>query len=53
MAAYAAVDTFLGLQYSAHRIVESLATLKTPQVKRIAGLYSFQQWLKWVNNDKP
>lgn len=50
---YAAVDTFLGLQYSAHRIVESLATLKTPQVKRIAGLYSLQQWFKWVTNSKP
>ncbi len=50
---YAAVDTFLGLQYCAHRIVESLATLKTPQVKRIAGLYSLQQWLKWVINSKP
>ena len=50
---YAAVDTFLGLQYSAHRIVESLATLKTPKVKRIAGFYSLQQWLKWVTNSKP
>ena len=50
---YAAVDTFLGLQYSAHRIVESLATLKTPEVKRIVGFYSLLQWLKWSVNQTP
>ncbi|MCH2247772.1 MAG: hypothetical protein MK111_24620, partial [Crocosphaera sp.] len=50
---YAAVDTFLGLQYSAHRIVESLATLKTPEVRRIFGLYSLSQWLKWSGNKTP
>jgi hypothetical protein len=50
---YAAVDTFLGLQYSAHRIVESLAYLNAPDVKYISGFYSLVQWLKWAKNQKP
>jgi len=50
---YAPVDTFLGLQYSAHRIVESLAQVKAPKVKYINGFYSLIQWVKWALNQRP
>lgn len=50
---YAPVDTFLGLQYSAHRITESLARLKAPNVKHIQGIYSLIQWFKWATYQKP
>ncbi|ELR99598.1 FHA domain-containing protein [Gloeocapsa sp. PCC 73106] len=50
---YAPVDTFLGLQYSAHRVTESLATHQAPNVKYIEGIYSIQQWLKWATNQRP
>lgn len=50
---YAPVDTFLGLQYSAHRIAESLASLKAPYVRHIEGIYSLVQWFKWATNQKP
>ncbi|WP_446684758.1 FHA domain-containing protein [Cyanobacterium sp. IPPAS B-1200] len=50
---YAAVDTFLGLQYSAHRIIESLALLNAPDVNYISGIYSLAQWFRWANNQKP
>lgn len=50
---YAPVDTFLGLQYAAHRIVESLATIQAPKVKYITGIYSIFQWLKWATNQRP
>ncbi|MBE9221961.1 hypothetical protein IQ215_04545, partial [Cyanobacterium stanieri LEGE 03274] len=50
---YAGVDTFLGLQYSAHRIIESLALLNAPDVGYIVGLYSLMQWYRWANNQEP
>lgn len=43
---YAPVDNFLGLQYAAHRIAESLASSKAPGVKYVTGIYSFMQWIK-------
>ncbi|MGY6529838.1 MAG: FHA domain-containing protein [Cyanobacterium sp.] len=50
---YAGVDTFLGLQYSAHRIIESLALLNAPDVNYISGFHSLVQWFKWAKNEKP
>lgn len=50
---YAPVDTFLGLQYCAHRAVEALAAAKAPGVRYIEGIYSLWQWLKWALNNKP
>ncbi|MBD2136468.1 FHA domain-containing protein [Anabaena sp. FACHB-1237] len=50
---YAPVDTFLGLQYAAHRSIEALADAKSPGVRYIEGIYSLWQWLKWVLNQKP
>ena len=44
---------FLGLQYSAHRIIESLALLNAPDVNYISGVYSLAQWFRWANNQKP
>ncbi|MFM6010605.1 MAG: FHA domain-containing protein [Dolichospermum sp.] len=50
---YAPVDTFLGLQYAAHRSIEALAAVKAPGVRYIQGIYSLWQWLKWALNHKP
>ncbi|GAP94464.1 FHA domain-containing protein [Leptolyngbya sp. NIES-2104] len=50
---YAPVDTFLGLQYAAHRAVESLARFRAPNVRFIVGLRSVFQWLKWSANQAP
>ena len=50
---YAPVDTFLGLQYAAHRSVEALAAIKAPGVRYIQGIYSVWQWFKWALNLKP
>jgi pSer/pThr/pTyr-binding forkhead associated (FHA) protein len=50
---YAPVDTFLGLQYAAHRIVTSLAQLRVRGVHYIDGLRSLIQWMKWVANQAP
>lgn len=50
---YAAVDSFLGLQYSALKSVEALARSRAPQVKSLNAASSFMQWLKWVNNQAP
>jgi pSer/pThr/pTyr-binding forkhead associated (FHA) protein len=45
---YAAVDSFLGLQYAALRAVDHLAKHRSPSLHRTNGLGSFCQWLKWV-----
>ncbi|HEY9636228.1 MAG TPA: FHA domain-containing protein [Coleofasciculaceae cyanobacterium] len=50
---YAAVDSFLGLQYSALCSVDSLATAKAPGIHRLNALSSISQWLKWVGNQSP
>jgi pSer/pThr/pTyr-binding forkhead associated (FHA) protein len=50
---YAAVDSFLGLQYSAQRIVDSLVSARAPNLTYLNGLGSLAQWLKWVNNRSP
>jgi pSer/pThr/pTyr-binding forkhead associated (FHA) protein len=50
---YAAVDSFLGLQYSVLRTVDGLATARAPGVKRLNAISSFRQWMKWVSNQSP
>jgi pSer/pThr/pTyr-binding forkhead associated (FHA) protein len=50
---YAAVDSFLGLQYAALCSVEILAKSKAPGIWRLNIFSSFLQWLKWVNNQSP
>jgi uncharacterized NAD(P)/FAD-binding protein YdhS len=50
---YAAVDSFLGLQYAALRSVDSLAAAKAPGLHRLSGVRSLWQWMKWVMNVAP
>lgn len=50
---YAAVDSFLGLQFAALRAVDDLAKYRPPYLKHTNGFSSFAQWLKWVFNNAP
>ncbi|MDM9584125.1 MULTISPECIES: FHA domain-containing protein [unclassified Nostoc] len=50
---YAAVDSFLGLQYAALVAVDGLAAVRAPGVQRLNVVSSFRQWLKWVLNQSP
>jgi pSer/pThr/pTyr-binding forkhead associated (FHA) protein len=50
---YAAVDSFLGLQYAALVAVDGLAAARATGVHRLNALSSFGQWLKWVFNQSP
>jgi len=50
---YAAVDSFLGLQYAALVAVDGLAAVRAPGVHHLNGIGSFGQWLKWVLNQSP
>jgi hypothetical protein len=50
---YAAVDSFLGLQYAALRSVDQLGAVRAPSVSRFGPLKSFSQWLKWCSGRAP
>lgn len=50
---YAAVDTFLGLQYCAQRSVYGLAKARAKGIRYLNGLGSFWQWMKWATNQSP
>lgn len=50
---YAAVDSFLGLQYAVLVAVDGLAAARAPGVHRLHTFSSFGQWLKWVFNQSP
>ena len=50
---YAAVDSFLGLQYTALRSVDNLCKLKAPGIKYLNGFSSIGQWWKWATNQSP
>lgn len=50
---YAAVDSFLGLQYAALVAVDDLSTAQVAGIKSLNGLRSFTQWLRWVQNQAP
>ncbi|MEO0970569.1 MAG: hypothetical protein AAFX80_20140, partial [Cyanobacteria bacterium J06639_18] len=50
---YAAVDSFLGLQYCALCTVDALAKSRAPNLQRLNVFSSFGQWLKWALNQSP
>lgn len=50
---YAPVDTFLGLQYAAQRAADGLAKAGAPKIRRLNGLGSVSQWIKWATNQTP
>jgi pSer/pThr/pTyr-binding forkhead associated (FHA) protein len=50
---YAAVDSFLGLQYAALRSIDSLTAAKSPGLRYLNGFSSLQQWWNWAKNRSP
>lgn len=50
---YAAVDSFLGLQYAALRSVDHLRSVRAAHVSGFGPLRSFGQWLKWCSGSAP
>ncbi|MDT9340353.1 FHA domain-containing protein [Trichodesmium erythraeum 21-75] len=50
---YAAVDSFLGLQYTALRCVDHLFKIQAPGIKYLNGFSSIGQWWKWATNQSP
>ncbi|MBO3464239.1 hypothetical protein G4P69_37505, partial [Aetokthonos hydrillicola CCALA 1050] len=50
---FAPVDSFLGLQYSSLKSVDTLAAVRAPKVNSLNALSSFRQWLKWIFNESP
>jgi len=45
---YAAVDSFLGLQYAALASVDNLVSIGAPHLRSIDGVYSLLQWIRWA-----
>lgn len=50
---HAAVDSFLGLQYAALRSVDALTAQSAPNLRRVNGLRSFAQWVRWARGIAP
>jgi hypothetical protein len=50
---FATVDSFLGLQYAGLRAVNAIADTPVPGQRRLSGLYSVGQWLKWARRVAP
>lgn len=50
---YAAVDSFLGLQYAALRSVDDLSAHKAPGVSSMGPIKSATQWVKWCRGEAP
>jgi pSer/pThr/pTyr-binding forkhead associated (FHA) protein len=50
---YAAVDSFLGLEFAALIAVDHLVSLRAPQLRYLNGFSSLGQWLKWAFNQSP
>jgi pSer/pThr/pTyr-binding forkhead associated (FHA) protein len=50
---YAAVDSFLGLQYAALVAVDAIAASRGSGVTSLNFFSSFRQWVKWVLNQSP
>ena len=50
---YAAVDSFLGLQYAALASVDDLVSTGAPYLRSIDGFYSFIQWIRWAKGETP
>ncbi len=49
----AAVDSFLGLQFSAMRSVDGMQDMRIAGLRRLNGVGSFGQWWKWVRKVAP
>lgn len=49
----AAVDSFLGLQFSALHSVDSLRRSRAAGIRRMSAMRSFFQWLKWCARKSP
>lgn len=49
---HAAVDSFLGVQYAAYRAVHAMVG-EWRGLRRLSGLYSMRQWLRWVRGVAP
>lgn len=45
---YAAVDSFLGLQYAALASVDTLTRLRGPSLRRLDGPRALAQWARWA-----
>jgi hypothetical protein len=50
---YAAVDSFLGLQYAALRSVDALTAANAPGLHSLDGWRSVMQWLRWTRGVAP
>jgi hypothetical protein len=50
---FATVDSFLGLQYAGLRAVHAIADTGLDGMRRISGLHSTRQWLKWARREAP
>ncbi|RMG12098.1 MAG: hypothetical protein D6728_07325 [Cyanobacteria bacterium J055] len=50
---YAAVDSFLGLQYAALRSIDALTVAQSPQLHYLNGFSSLQQWYNWAIGRSP
>nr|WP_290227450.1 FHA domain-containing protein [Trichocoleus desertorum] len=50
---YAAVDSFLGLQYAALCAVTDLAKMRAPSLQRLHPVRSLTQWFKWIFGQPP
>jgi pSer/pThr/pTyr-binding forkhead associated (FHA) protein len=50
---YAAIDTFLGLQYAAQRTSDGLVASRAVGMRYLDGFGSLWQWIKWAANMKP
>lgn len=50
---YAAVDSFLGLQYASFRAVRAMHQITPGHIRNLNGMYSFRQWLKWRRGTAP
>ncbi|MDQ3937198.1 MAG: hypothetical protein M3253_00795, partial [Chloroflexota bacterium] len=50
---FAAVDSFLGLQYAALRAVHAMQQHAPSHIRRLNGAYSFGQWMRWARSTAP
>jgi len=50
---FAPVDSFVGLQYTAQRSVESLVRSGAPGVRRLGPVRSMRQWVRWARGVRP
>jgi pSer/pThr/pTyr-binding forkhead associated (FHA) protein len=50
---FAAVDSFLGLQYAGLRAVSAMQRESPGTIRSLSGLYSWGQWLRWARRREP